>query len=228
MVPLGKLRITLGAMFTAGLLCAALAMPSAAQTALGSIEGKVVDVDNAPVPGATVYPVSGPAGTGLDRRVLTNADGRFRLEQLVPGTYQLSAFKVEDGYANGADPFYAQADHPLPSFTVTSATESADHSIQLGARCGVLHILVNDAVTGSPITSAALVLQQRNNKSASIQGQKSFPGDFLVPPMDVSVEVHAPGYNIWRFSDEGRDYLTVRPGEHHTLKVLLQPAPPAK
>jgi hypothetical protein len=223
-----KLRMTSRAMFPVAVLCSAMALPAAAQTALGSIEGQVVDVDNAPVPGATVYPVSGPAGTGLDRRVLTNADGRFRLEQLVPGTYQVSAFKIEDGYANGADPFYAQADHPLPSITVTSATENADSSIQLGARCGVLHILVNDAVTGSPITSAALVLQQRNNRSASMQGQKSFPGDFLVPATDISVEIHAPGYNIWRFGDEGRDYLTVRPGEHHTLKVLLQPAPPAK
>jgi hypothetical protein len=115
------------------------------QTALGSIEGVVVNAENAPVAGVTVYPVSGPAGTGRSHGATTNADGRFRIEQLVPGTYQLSAFKVEDGYADGADAFYAQADHPLPNVTVDSATQHADTSIALGARCGILHLDVSDA-----------------------------------------------------------------------------------
>lgn len=200
-----------------------LQQAGAAQTALGSIEGVVVDSDNAPVAGATVYPVSGPSGTGRSHAAVTNADGRFRIEQMVPGAYKLSAFKVEDGYADTATPFYEQPDHPLTTVTVSSATENADLSIQLGARCGILHIDLSDAVSHSPITSAVLVLQQRNLRSAVLQGDKSFPGDFLVPPVDVLVTISRSGYNDWHVSQNGRDYVTLRPGEHHTLHAEMQP-----
>jgi hypothetical protein len=196
---------------------------ASAQTALGSIEGVVVDTDNAPVAGATVYPVSGPAGTGRSHAALTNADGRFRIEQMVPGTYKLSAFKVEDGYADTAIPFYEQPEHPLTSVTVSSATENADLSIQLGARCGILHIDLSDAVSHNPITSGVLVMQQRNLRSAVLQGDKSFPGDFLVPPVDVSVEISRAGYTNWHLSQNGHDYVTLRPGEHHTVHAEVQP-----
>jgi hypothetical protein len=206
-------------------LSAACLVNAHAQTALGSIEGVVVDADNAPVAGVTVYPFSGPAGTGVGHGAITNADGRFRIEQMVPGTYKLSAFKPEDGYADTSAAFYAQPDHPLPTVTVSSATQNGDLSIQLGERCGILHIEVADAVTHRPITSAALVLRQRNTGGASMQGDKSFPGDFLVPPVDLSVSVHQAGYTGWKFSEEGRDYLTLRPGEHRSLRAELQPLP---
>lgn len=199
-----------------------------AQTALGSIEGVVTDTENAPVAGVTVYPYSGPAGTGRSHGVLTNADGRFRLEQLVPGTYQLSAYKTEDGYADTTEAFYAQPDHPLRNITVDSATQHADISLQLGAKCGILHVDVNDAANQRPITHAVLVLQQRNQSSAMQSRDETFPGDFLVPPVDVTVAIHATGYSNWHVSEDGRDYITLRPGEHHSIHALLQPTPPAK
>jgi hypothetical protein len=194
-----------------------------AQTALGSIQGTVVDADNSPVAGVTVYPVTGPAGTGTAHAATTDQDGHFQIVQLVPGTYQLSAYKLEDGYADTAQSFYQQPDRPLTTVTVASATENADLSIQLGARCGILHIEVNDAVTHRPITSAALTLRQRNGSGAVMEGEKSFPGDFLVPPVDISVSIHPAGYAAWHIADEGRDYITVRPGEHRTLHAELQP-----
>lgn len=204
------------------LLLASLA-PVYGQAALGSIEGVVVDADNAPVAGVTVYPVSGPAGTGTSHGVLTNGDGRFRIEQMVPGTYKLSAFKIEDGYADAADPFYADPEHPLPTVTISPATQNSEFSIQLGARCGTLHVEVTDAVSHSPITSAVLVLQLRNSPGVVMQGDKSFPNDFLVPPVDVGVEIHKSGYNIWRVSENGRDYVSLRAGGHHTIHADLQP-----
>src|SRR5580658_1699904 len=159
--------------FAVMLFCVA-GMALHAQTALGSIEGVVVDAENVPVAGVTVYPVSGPAGTGKSHGVTTNADGRFRIEQLVPGTYQLSAFKIEDGYADAADAFYAQPDNPLHSVTVDSATQHADTSIALGARCGVLHLDVSDAVNQRPITHAVLTMQQRNSASAVFSRDETF------------------------------------------------------
>lgn len=208
--------------------CCVFPLRVAAQTALGSIEGVVVDSDNAPVAGVSVYPVSGPAGTGRSHGAITNADGRFRIEQLVPGAYQLSAFKTEDGYADTAEPFYASPEHPLHSVTVDSATQHADISLQLAPKCGILHMEVSDAVNQRPITHAVLTIQQRNNGNGVLSRDETFPGDLLVPAMDVLVSIHATGYNAWHFSDDGRDYITLRPGDHRTIKAALQPSVPAK
>jgi len=202
--------------------------PLRGQTALGSIEGVVVNAENAPVAGVTVYPVSGPAGTGRSHGATTNADGRFRIEQLVPGTYQLSAFKVEDGYADAADAFYAQPDNPLHSVTVDSATQHADASIALGAKCGILHLDVSDAANQRPITHATLTMQQRNSAGAVFTRDETFPGDFLVPPTDVNVSIQAQGYVAWHVSDNGRDYVTLRPGEHRSVQAALAPTTPVK
>lgn len=213
-------------LFFAGLL---VASPLRAQTALGSIEGQVLDSNNSSVPGASVYIVSGPAGTGKGSLVLTNADGRFRLESLVPGTYKLSIFKPEDGYADPAIPFYADPSRPMPSVTVTSGVQTSNQSFQLGARCGTLHLNATDAVTHHLITTATIVLHQRNISSAVLQAtNKELPADFLVPPQDVTIAMEVPGYVTWRYNDDGHNYVTLRPGDQRTVQAEMQPMTPAK
>jgi TonB-linked SusC/RagA family outer membrane protein len=74
------------------LLPAVLAASAAAQT--GSITGQVLDGGTRqPVPGAQVY----LDGTGIG--TLTQADGRYRLTNIPPGTYALIAQVI--GYSNG-------------------------------------------------------------------------------------------------------------------------------
>jgi len=210
----------------AAMLCFFAATSLRAQTALGSIEGVIVDADNNPVPGASVYLVTGPSGTGRGSTVLTNADGRFRLEQLVPGVYTLSIYKTQDGWADGAIAFYADPDHPLPSVTVNTGTETTNHSFQLGARCGILHLNASDAVAHHSISSATVILHQRNNSSAVLQAtNKELPADFLVPPQDVTITMDAPGYVTWRFAEDDRNYVTLRPGEQRTVHADMSPTP---
>lgn len=216
------------AVLLACLLFALAAVRMHAQSrALGSIQGRVVDLNLDPVPGATVYAVSGPAGTGRAHGVTTDQDGRFLLEQLVPGTYTLSAFKLADGYGDMADPFYAQPDHPLSTVTVSTATEASDLSIQLGVRGGILHIEVNDAVTQRPITSAALVLQNLST-GGKLEGERSFPDDFLVPAGDISIAIHETGYLAWHYSSQGHDYMLMHPGDHRDVHADLQPTSSSK
>lgn len=67
----------------------ALAVPALAQTAqTGVIEGRVVDADGAPVDGAVV--ACAQADGSYPRDAVTDADGRFRIQFLVPGAYNLS------------------------------------------------------------------------------------------------------------------------------------------
>ncbi|MEX2283622.1 MAG: SusC/RagA family TonB-linked outer membrane protein [Gemmatimonadota bacterium] len=79
-------------LFACVTLCLGLGMPAAAQT--GSITGQVVDGNSRqPVLGAQVY----LEGTGIG--TLTQADGRFRLTSVPPGTYVITVQVI--GYATG-------------------------------------------------------------------------------------------------------------------------------
>jgi len=65
-----------------------------AQETTGRIEGRIVDAQSLPVPGATVT-ATGPQG---EKTAVTDTDGRFTLPLLTPGAYRLRAelqgFKV--------------------------------------------------------------------------------------------------------------------------------------
>ncbi|MBA2306301.1 MAG: carboxypeptidase regulatory-like domain-containing protein, partial [Acidobacteria bacterium] len=60
-----------------------------AQATTGSISGTVTDESSAVVPGVTIT-VQNPE-TGLERTQVTDADGRYRVLNLAPGTYTLTA-----------------------------------------------------------------------------------------------------------------------------------------
>ena len=59
----------------------------AAQETTGRIEGRIVDAQSLPVPGVTVT-ATGPQGQKIE---ITDADGRFTLPLLTPGSYQIRA-----------------------------------------------------------------------------------------------------------------------------------------
>jgi hypothetical protein len=194
-----------------------------AQTALGSVQGRVFDANNNAIVGATVYPVTGPTGTGLQHAVITNSDGRFMLDNLAPGAYALSAFKVADGYGDVANPFYQTDGSQLTQANVTSGTENADISITLGQPGGTLHVVAYDAVTNQPITTLTYSMHQRNNSGAVLIGKQNIPADFLLPPTDVVVRFDALGYATWEYHENNRDYITIRGGDQRSITVQMKP-----
>jgi hypothetical protein len=72
------------------LIAAAIAAPPAlAQALYGAIVGSVSDPSGAPIPGATVTATN--TGTNLKVDAVTDADGNYSFNNLVPGTYDLTA-----------------------------------------------------------------------------------------------------------------------------------------
>jgi len=55
----------------------------------GVISGTVTDADNRPLPGVTVTVAS--ADDSLPRSIVTNANGRYEIVNLAPGTYSVTA-----------------------------------------------------------------------------------------------------------------------------------------
>lgn len=62
---------------------------SSAQTITGTIEGNISDVEGDPIPGATVTATN--QDTGIDRAVITDANGFYSAKALQVGTYTVSA-----------------------------------------------------------------------------------------------------------------------------------------
>ena len=65
------------------------AAPAAAQSTTGSISGTVSDQSKAVLPGVAINVVN--TDTGATRSLVTDADGRFRVLNLPPGPYRLTA-----------------------------------------------------------------------------------------------------------------------------------------
>ena len=70
------------------LLVAVLCVPSVAQEARGTIQGRVVDTLGTGVPGATVEVLN--IATGVVTPTTTNEEGSYRVPFLIPGTYRVT------------------------------------------------------------------------------------------------------------------------------------------
>ncbi len=69
--------------------CLIVAGPARAQQGTGELRGRVLDAQNAVLPGVSV--VARNEATGMFREVVTGADGSFFMSALTPGTYEVSA-----------------------------------------------------------------------------------------------------------------------------------------
>jgi hypothetical protein len=81
--------------FYRGLLIGVILGSSAwAQSSLvgGALEGAVTDSTGARVPGASV--TARDVATRQAREVSTNGEGTFRIQELAPGTYEVSVISV--------------------------------------------------------------------------------------------------------------------------------------
>src|SRR5262249_10929876 len=63
--------------------------PAAAQQGTGELQGRVVDQQNAVLPGVTV--VARNEASGLYREIVSGADGSFFMSAMIPGSYDVSA-----------------------------------------------------------------------------------------------------------------------------------------
>src|SRR5690606_27951632 len=79
----------LGAGLVVWLVTLALGPILSAQSTTAALQGRVVDQQDAAVPGAAVLVRN--VETGFAREAVSDGDGRYRITALPPGTYELRA-----------------------------------------------------------------------------------------------------------------------------------------
>ncbi len=154
----------------------------------GTLSGRVLDHDDDhPLAGAHVFAQPMDQGSGYSE-TLTRADGRFLLEDLLPGNY--SIFVTLKGYTAGRDRSFA--DKPQAELTIRLERQGSLAGVVVGS-------------DGRPIRAFDLQAQCRKRRldsalpSGAFQRVTSADGSFVVNDIDPgfwSVDVWAKGYSL--------------------------------
>ena len=197
---------------------------------VGVIEGQVVDVDGAPVAGVTVSPRYHGAGSFLLAESKTSAEGRFRLESVLPGWVRLTTSKAEDGYPNTSWTGMFDPNDPEPPEVFVRAGETTSGVlVRLGPKCGKVTGTILDASTGKPLLTARLRLAREDTREDLTMGPDE-NGAFLfaLPDLDYTLEVTAPHFESWRSDKDAEQipvqHIRVSQGDVLRLKIALDPA----
>jgi hypothetical protein len=196
-----RLMQVLSALFFAVALCA----PSlAAQTQTGTIEGKVVDQQNAVLPGATVT-ISGPRGS---QSTVTDAEGIFRFVGLQPAEYtvktEMSGFTAQEFQASVGMGRTVTVDFTLKLSTFGERVEVTSTASAVDVRSAATETSVSsDLLNLMPIysaTSTGLLNNAPGINSDSAYGAQGAFGNALL--MD-GVDTRDPeGGSAWTFFNQ--------------------------
>ncbi|MGH9530736.1 MAG: carboxypeptidase-like regulatory domain-containing protein [Terriglobales bacterium] len=200
-----------------------IACPLFGQGSMGKIIGTVVDERGTPVPHAQVSPdIRGVfVMSSLVVIVETDANGRFEINGLAWGSYDLYASKEADGYPNTR--FSICRTRPAPKVTLSPGHPTGQATLVIGPQGGVLVVSVRDAVSGAPVNSQ-LVLKRADGLGEIMISE---PADFhaLLPTnTDLSIEIRQQGYKPWSYATRPNSFLRVRSGEQVKIEVEIVPA----
>lgn len=189
----------------------------------GNITGRVTEQNGNPESGATVYAV--PQDLTMDGMappsVRTATDGTFDFGAgLAWGTYKLFARKDSDAYPNPLDGFYADPQTDAPEINLTERSSSANVTVTLGERAGVITGRVLDSATGAPL-KARVAFEREDGAGGHAVTSRARDGEYRmwVPPgkdVIVMVEVSA-GHSTGASCP--LPHLRVEPGQEIVMDI---------
>lgn len=191
----------------------------------GTIAGTVLNEEGQLVDHANVCTqFTSGSRTEINCRLSTDKDGRFQIENVKFGAYQVFATKEEEGYS---------IDNQAPGQNVMVTPDNlwANVTIRLRPKGAFLIGSVRDKTSGKPVKE--IIAQYIVIDDAKGGGGEAFHrnGEFrLIAPTacDLVVIVSAPGYKGWVYtdpSDSSRPILRLSPGEQKKLDIELERLP---
>jgi hypothetical protein len=187
------------------------------------IAGQVFDIEGQPVFNATVLALETEHGMGGKvPMAYTGKQGKFLFKRLAPGTYVISVEKTEAGYPPTDFPFYSAGFVEVPRITVYEGQTISNVTVRLGPKAAKIVGRVADAITGMTVVpkDVKITLRRVDNADYSYSTGPAVNGklEILVPPVPVTIEVSARGYEKRNLGS-----LHLRQGEVKRLDILLRP-----
>ncbi len=172
---------------------------------VGAIQGTVVSEQGRPVAGALVYPRAEGAPRRGSQRIVTDKEGNFALEGLMPGLYRVFASAEDQGYqCDGA--IYACPESAYPLVRVESGKVARDVAIRFGPKAARLVGTVVDSATGDVVGDARIEARDAADPSRFISMSlhlASSTFNILIPSAtDVLLRASAPGYRDWNYGSD--------------------------
>jgi hypothetical protein len=127
-----------------------------------SISGKITDSNNAPIVGATV--VVTLTTTGIERTVVTNEDGRYRIVELAPGNYKVKASAQGFGAKEQVDLITIAGQNVQLNLSLAPANVQAEQTVTIGGDDAPL-IDTTRTVVGGTITEREIEELPNNSRN---------------------------------------------------------------
>jgi uncharacterized surface anchored protein len=189
-------------------------------SAVGRIVGTVLNEAGQLVDHARVCTsITSGANTEINCRVSTDKDGRFQIEHLRTGTYNVFAQKEEEGYT-------ISNQSPGQKVEITIEQSFAIVTIRLRPKGGILVGSVKDKTSGKPVEAIAVRYLAVDKGDA---GFTRANGNFQITvptATDLIIVVSAEGYKGWVYtdpSDPSHPVLRLASGEQRLLDIELEP-----
>ena len=188
---------------------------ASAQNTTGSIEGSVRDLNNRPIAQANVYAYT---MENMRRRVtaVTNANGRFVLRDLPPGSYRIHAYKESEGYADNFFSFFNNSRKGWLAVNVQAGRTTRDVVLELGPKYATLKLSVRDESNRPTDGSLTFVRFDDPKRPYSRGGDLSGELTMLVPTVPFRFTVEKEGYKRWT-----SERLSPQPGQTISITAVL-------
>ena len=165
----------------------------------------------------------------------SDAQGRFVINLTTPGSYQVIAENISEGYMPPYFPFYKDPKTQIPEVVLNGDHANASVSVTLGPKSGLITGKVIDEATDLPVPNFVVwTWQARDVNARTHQVVRGQSGRFriLAPPVPFRMRVVADGYEDWVMgggvltslagSRKGPGSLLVRTGGNAEFAVYLK------
>ena len=194
----------------------------------GRIAGTVLDQRGHPLHRISVSVFHEETRTYMPMGTESDQDGRFVVDRLEPGTYDLYSQSEPAGYPDTSLSFYSKEE---PARVVLGNGGTVTVVLVLGPAAGVLTGTIIDRTTGKAAVlrhAPHFVVAKMSHPEDSIEFVGPAPFRWLIPPaVEVSLWVCAEGYKPWSYSDPSKSSqplgLRLESGEKKTVKIELEP-----
>jgi len=176
----------------------------------GTLDISVRDLNGKPIAEATVYAIySGRVGSRFPRFRADSA-GRLVMPGLLPGSYEIHAYKETEGYPDTFFAFYPTSNKKAWQVVNVIADRTTRVILELGPKYAKLKLTVKNEQ--GDWVRASVNFKRPDQPYPLTTGA----GELLVPPIPFRFEIVANGYQVWKSK-----LLNPRPNEALEVTVRL-------